>query len=220
MAAVFSWITPDARKACWHFSGLFTSSRHIPCVEFAGITHPGLIGCLPSRELLDTWNKRESALFATDLSACRRWRVCRSRKPRILTMKPAAAKKAALEAVRHRSAARTWRQLRHQNLSRGSKIFFPVYVKGGPFDGDIHFSLARRRAEITFCGAIEMAGFLDLPRFAHQGRHEEVWDSQPDLPAQPGRAESTPTIIFEGISVDEKASNTTWTPPSRIGRRA
>ena len=49
---------PDARKACWHFSGLFASSRHIPGVEFAGITHPGLIGCLPSRELLDIWNKR------------------------------------------------------------------------------------------------------------------------------------------------------------------
>ena len=35
-------------------------------MEFAGITHPGLIGCLPSRELLDTWNKRETELFATN----------------------------------------------------------------------------------------------------------------------------------------------------------
>src|ERR1700754_2562505 len=35
---------PDARKACWNFSGLYTHSRHIPGVEFAGITHPGLIG--------------------------------------------------------------------------------------------------------------------------------------------------------------------------------
>ena len=57
---------PEARKACWHFSGLYTNSRHIPEVEFAGITHPGLIGCLPSHELLDTWNKRESELFATN----------------------------------------------------------------------------------------------------------------------------------------------------------
>src|ERR1700677_1053824 len=47
---------PDARKACWHFSGLYTSPRHIPQVEFAGITHPGLIGCMPSKALLDTWN--------------------------------------------------------------------------------------------------------------------------------------------------------------------
>ena len=28
--------------------------------------HPGLIGCLPSAELLSTWNKREAALFATN----------------------------------------------------------------------------------------------------------------------------------------------------------
>ena len=28
--------------------------------------HPGLIGCLPSKALLDTWNKREAELFATD----------------------------------------------------------------------------------------------------------------------------------------------------------
>ena len=57
---------PDARKAAWHFSGVYANSRHIPGVEFAGIIHPGLIGCLPSREMLDTWNKREAELFATD----------------------------------------------------------------------------------------------------------------------------------------------------------
>src|SRR6201996_7392144 len=57
---------PDARKACWDFHGIYTSSRHIPGVEFAGVMHPGLIGCLPSKELLATWNKREGELFATD----------------------------------------------------------------------------------------------------------------------------------------------------------
>jgi formamidase len=57
---------PDARKACWDFHGVYTSSRHIPKVEFAGIMHPGLIGCLPSKQMLDIWNKREGELFATD----------------------------------------------------------------------------------------------------------------------------------------------------------
>ena len=56
---------PEARKACWDFHGIYTSSRHIPNVEFAGILHPGLIGCLPSRALLDTWNTRETELFNT-----------------------------------------------------------------------------------------------------------------------------------------------------------
>src|SRR6202012_2550315 len=56
---------PDARKACWNFSGIYANSRHIPHCEFAGIMHPGLIGCLPSKPLLDKWNKREAELFPT-----------------------------------------------------------------------------------------------------------------------------------------------------------
>jgi hypothetical protein len=35
-------------------------------VEFAGIMHPGLIGCLPSAKLLDTGTNARSKLFATD----------------------------------------------------------------------------------------------------------------------------------------------------------
>ena len=61
---------PEARKACWDFSGIYANTRHIPGVEFAGIMHPGLIGCLPSRELLDTWNKREKALVRHQPRAC------------------------------------------------------------------------------------------------------------------------------------------------------
>src|ERR1700759_679437 len=57
---------PDARKACWNFSGIYANSRHIPGVEFAGIMHPGLIGCLPSKDLLSKWNTREKALFDTN----------------------------------------------------------------------------------------------------------------------------------------------------------
>ena len=53
---------PEAAKAIWDFQGIYTSSRHIPGVKFAGITHPGLIGCAPSHELLAQWNKRETEL--------------------------------------------------------------------------------------------------------------------------------------------------------------
>lgn len=44
-------------------SGIYASSRHIPGVRFAGISHPGLIGTAPSPELLATWNKREGELI-------------------------------------------------------------------------------------------------------------------------------------------------------------
>jgi len=48
-----------------------------------------------------------------------------------------------------------------KDLSRGSKIYFPVYVPGGGLSmGDLHFS--QGDGEITFCGAIEMAGWLHL----------------------------------------------------------
>jgi formamidase len=57
---------PQAQKSIWDFRGMFTSSRHVPRVNFAGLIHPGLIGCLPSKPLLETWNKRETALIATD----------------------------------------------------------------------------------------------------------------------------------------------------------
>lgn len=38
-----------------------------PCarVSFAGMIHPGLIGCLPAPKLLETWNARETGLIAT-----------------------------------------------------------------------------------------------------------------------------------------------------------
>ena len=57
---------PHAQKSIWDFHGMFTSSRHVPGVNFAGLIHPGLIGCLPDQKLLDDWNKREQALIDTN----------------------------------------------------------------------------------------------------------------------------------------------------------
>jgi formamidase len=56
-------------------------------VNFAGLIHPGLIGCLPDPKLLATWNERENALIATNPTPCpgpcqsavRRDRACRPR---------------------------------------------------------------------------------------------------------------------------------------------
>src|SRR5438552_1787250 len=57
---------PLAQKSIWDIKGLYTSSRHVPGVNFAGLIHPGLIGCLPDPKLLAKWNERENALIATD----------------------------------------------------------------------------------------------------------------------------------------------------------
>lgn len=48
-----------------------------------------------------------------------------------------------------------------KNLSRGSKVYFPVFVDGANLSmGDMHFS--QGDGEVSFCGAIEMSGFLEL----------------------------------------------------------
>lgn len=53
-----------------------------------------------------------------------------------------------------------------KNLSRGSKIYLPVFVEGANLStGDMHFS--QGDGEVSFCGAIEMSGFLELKYFPH-----------------------------------------------------
>lgn len=48
-----------------------------------------------------------------------------------------------------------------KNLSLGSRLFLPVFVPGANLSvGDLHFS--EGDGEITLCGAIEMAGWIDL----------------------------------------------------------
>lgn len=58
-------IYPEPAKAIWDFQGIFCSSRHIPGVRFAGLIHPGILGCAPSPEILAEWNKREAELIST-----------------------------------------------------------------------------------------------------------------------------------------------------------
>ena len=57
---------PEAQKSIWDFNGMFTSSRHVPGVEFAGLIHPGLIGCLPSKKCSLSGTRGEKALFDTE----------------------------------------------------------------------------------------------------------------------------------------------------------
>jgi formamidase len=194
---------PDARKACWNFSGLYANSRHIPGVEFAGIIHPGLIGCLPSKQLLDTWNKREKALFDTDPT--RTPPLCAlpyAETAHMGKMTKAKAKEAAKEAVRTVPPREHGGNCDIKNLSRGSKIFFPVYVKdAGLSMGDIHFS--QGDGEITFCGAIEMAGYVDLRVTLIKGGMKKYGIVNPIFQPSPVDPNYNRFLIFEGISVDE-----------------
>lgn len=153
---------PDAYKAVWDFTGDVATSRHIPGVSFTGITHPGLMGTAPSQKLLSEWNRREGKLIATDPHRL---------PPLALPPEPDGAilgslqgderSRVAAEAARTAPPRENGGNQDIKNFTKGSRVFYPVFVEGGNLSvGDLHFS--QGDGEITFCGAIEMGGFIDL----------------------------------------------------------
>lgn len=195
---------PEARKACWDFHGIYTTSRQIPHVKFAGIMHPGLIGCMPSKELLAEWNKRETALVATQPDRVPPLATLPNEQSAVMGgLRGAAAKAAAKEGARTVPPREHGGNCDIKNLSRGSRVYFPVYVKNAGLSmGDIHFS--QGDGEITFCGAIEMAGYLDLHVELIKGGMEKYAIKNPIFQPSPMEPRYNDYLIFEGISVDEK----------------
>ncbi len=194
---------PLAQKSIWDFEGMFTKSRHIPGVRFAGLIHPGLIGCLPSHDLLAKWNKREQALIDTNPT-----RVPGLANPpyaptaHMGRLKGDARDKAAAEGARTVPPREHGGNCDIKDLSRGSKIYFPVYVKGAGLSmGDLHFS--QGDGEITFCGAIEMAGWAHLKVDLIKGGMEKYGVKNPIFRPSPITPTYNDYLIFEGISVDE-----------------
>jgi formamidase len=153
---------PDAYKAIWDFKGQIATSRHVPEVSFPGLIHPGLMGTAPSAELLAKWNKREGALIATDPHRVPPLALPPEPREAVLGGVPAADfKRVAAEAARTAPPRENGGNQDIKNLSKGTRVFYPVFVDGANLSvGDLHFS--QGDGEITFCGAIEMGGFIDL----------------------------------------------------------
>jgi formamidase len=153
---------PDAKKVIWDLHGIYAVSRHIKDVKFAGLSHPGLIGCAPSAELLAMWNKREAELIATNPSRVPPLAAPPNPQAALAgKLKGADADRVANEGARTVPPREHGGNCDIKNLSRGSRVYFPVYVRGGNLSiGDIHWS--QGDGEISFCGAIEMSGYLDL----------------------------------------------------------
>lgn len=194
---------PEAVKSCWDFHGIYTTSRHVPKVRYPGLIHPGLIGCLPDHKLMAEANRREAALVATNPQ----------RVPPLAALPYAdtALMGQMTGSARDKAAAEGWRTVpprEHggncdiKNLSRGSRCYFPVYVKGGGLSmGDIHFS--QGDGEITFCGAIEMAGWIDIGVGLIKGGMAKYGVINPIFKPSPIDPHFDDYLIFEGISVDE-----------------
>jgi formamidase len=153
---------PDAYKAIWDFSGQKATSRHVPGVSFTGMVHSGLMGTAPSAALLEKWNKREAALRATDPDRVPPLSLPPLPQDAILgTLTGAEYDRVAAEAARTAPPRENGGNQDIKNLTKGSLVFYPVYVAGANLSvGDLQFS--QGDGEITFCGAIEMGGFIDL----------------------------------------------------------
>jgi formamidase len=150
---------PQAAKAIWDFEGVYCSSRHIPGVRFAGLIHPGILGCAPSAEVLAEWNRREGEL----ISACKATHGTKVvALPPLETNVHAGSASEEIKTKVGKEGARTIPgRPEHggncdiNNISRGSTTYLPVHVAGAKFSvGDLHFS--QGDGEISFCGAIEM----------------------------------------------------------------
>jgi len=153
---------PDAYKAIWDFTGQIATSRHVPGVSFTGLIHPGLMGTAPSAALLKKWNKREGDLIATNPN--RVPPLALPPEPQFAVLGSLAASefdRVAGEAARTAPPRENGGNQDIKNMSKGTRIFYPVFVDGANLSlGDLHFS--QGDGEITFCGAIEMGGFIDL----------------------------------------------------------
>lgn len=194
---------PEARKAIWNFEGIYAVSRHIPGVRLPGVLHPGLIGCAPSQELLSEWNRREAQLVASNPQ----------RIPPLANLpNPQSAVLGSLKGAEFdriaREAARTVPPREHggncdiKNLSKGSRLYLPVYVEGAKLSvGDLHF--CQGDGEVSFCGAIEMAGWIDLHVDLIKGGMSKYGVVHPIFKPGPVEPRFSQYLVFEGISVDE-----------------
>jgi formamidase len=175
-------------------------------VRFAGLIHPGILGCAPSAEVLATWNKREGEL----IEACAHMDRIVAQPPNPKNAHAGSAAGSVKEKVDNEGARTIPGRPEHggncdiKNLSRGSKVFLPVHVKGAKFSvGDLHFS--QGDGEISFCGGIEMAGTITIKFSVMKNGMEQLAMKSPIYIPGPVEPQFGPGryIYFEGFSVDE-----------------
>lgn len=193
---------PDAYKAIWDFTGQVATSRHIPEVRFEGLIHPGLMGTAPSAQLLAKWNKREGDLIATDPLRIPPLALPPEAEHAVLGGLPRDQwARVGAEGARTAPPRENGGNQDIKNLSKGSRIFYPVFVDGANLSvGDLHFS--QGDGEITFCGAIEMGGFIDLRVDILKGGMETYGVSEHAI-FMPGKVEPrfSEWLAFSGTSV-------------------
>lgn len=210
---------PDAYKAIWDFHGQDATSRHLPGIRYTGITHPGLFGTAPSAELLKKWNDRERALIATNPDRVPPLALPPNERDVLAGKATGGDKdKIAKEGARTVPARENGGNHDIKNFTRGSRVYYPVHVPGAKFSGgDLHFS--QGDGEITFCGAIEIGGFIDFGCDVIKGGMAKYGITTNPV-FMPGRVEPrySEFLTFIGVSVDHD-SNTNYYMDATIAYR-
>jgi formamidase len=205
---------PEARKTIWDLDGAYASSRHIEDVRFPGLSHPGIMGTAPSHELLEEWNEREQALIdrGPEHETAVNHETRGDEPPLALPpesndvllgdMDEDEVDEAGEKAARTIPPRENGGNCDIKNLSRGSRVYLPVFVEGANLvTGDLHFS--QGDGEITFCGAIEMAGFLDLQVDVIKNGVEKMGTDYAMFKPGYQDPDFSDYVVFEGYSVDE-----------------
>lgn len=215
-------VFPEAGKAIWDLAGRMATSRHIPGVSIAGLIHPGLIGTQPSPELLDIWNARERRLVEEGPDALTLAKHLHTRPLAALPglegalmgsvkadEQPEEYARLAGEGARTIPGRENGGNCDIKNLSIGSKLYLPVFVEGAGLSyGDIHFS--QGDGEVSFCGAIEMPGYMVLNTNIIRGGVKMYLEPRGPSPLnvypifELGQFEPrySEWLVFEGQSVD------------------
>ena len=161
------------------------------------------MGTAPSAELLAKWTKRETDLIATDPDRVPPLALPPLPDSAILgTLEGDEFDRVAGEAARTAPPRENGGNQDIKNFTAGTRVFYPVFVDGANLSfGDLHFS--QGDGEITFCGAIEMGGFMDLHVDVIKGGMETygVYENAIFMPGlrDPQYSE---WIAFSGVSVD------------------
>ena len=107
-----------------------------------------------------------------------------------------------------------------RSFSRGSRVFYPVHVRDAKLSGgDLHFS--QGDGEITFCGAIEMGGFIDFHIDLIKGGME-TYGVTTNPVFMPGNVEPrySEFLTFIGISVDHENNTNKYLDATLAYKRA
>ncbi|RVX23487.1 Formamidase [Vitis vinifera] len=205
---------PCATKAIWYFEGIYAYSPHIPGVRFPGLTHPGVIGTAPSMELLNIWNERERQLEENGLKTLKLCEVLHSRPLANLPSTKGCHlgkiqqgtpewERIAREAARTTPGRENGGNCDIKNLSRGSKIYLPVFVDGANLSTGTCTS-PRLIQDNCICS-------IDIRCEIIRGGMKEYLTPMGPTPLHvnpifeigPVEPRFSEWLVFEGISVDE-----------------